>query len=573
MASLFISAFSSGKNDDLKLWEIFGQYHEYTMHTYPEWATYDGDNRYDDKVTDQSDNGHKNNYQSLNKFLSDLEKIEYKTLSAENKINYDLFTEELGTYLQAEKFHLHYMPVNQLNGIHIDLPQIIDVQPFNNFEDYRKYLSRLTASVREIDNVIDNMKRGIKAGIVLPGFVIGQVIQQVDELKNNATKETPFYLPLLSDKHLISEEKKELEKELLSIIDNELKPAYSRLSDFLKNDYLKNSRKDAGIWSIPNGDKYYQYEIKHYTSTNLTAEEIHQIGLNEVDRIRKEMVKVKDEIGFKGSLDEFNQFLKTDPQFYYTRKEDLLNGYRDILKTIDNKLPQLFGRFPKASYEVKEIDEYMAKSAPQAFYHSAPDDRSRPGYFYANTYDLSARPKYTMTALSLHEAVPGHHMQIGISQELNDLPWFRKELDETAFVEGWALYAESLGYDMDLYKDKYQHYGALTYEIERACRLVVDTGLHYKKWTREQAYQFLRKNTPSSDLDVNSEIDRYIVWPGQALAYKIGELKIKELRKLAEKELGPKFDIREFHDNVLSHGAIPLSLLEKNIKEWILTMK
>jgi uncharacterized protein (DUF885 family) len=564
--------FSAQKND-LKLWEIFGRYHEYTMQTYPEWATFDGDNRFDDKVTDQADSAHRNNFQSIKKFHNDLINLDYNALSEDNQVNFDLFKTELEINLLAENFNMHYLPINQLNGIHIDLLQLIDVQPLNNIEEYRKYLKRLSASVKQIDNIIENMRTGINSGLVLPGFIIGQIITQIDELRNADSRETPFYIPLLSDKNLMGNEKAIIEKELLEIIDKEIKPGYTKLADFLNNEYLQNGRKDAGIWSIPNGDKYYEHEIRHFTSTDLKAEEIHQIGLAEVQRIRSEMEKVKDEIGFQGSLDEFNQFLKTDMQFYYTNKEDLLNGYREILKKIDEKVAPLFNHFPRATCEVKEIDEYMAKSAPMAFYHSAPDDRSRPAYFYANTYDLVSRPKYAMTALTLHEAVPGHHLQIALAQEIDNLPWFRKLLDETAFVEGWALYAESLGYDLQMYEDKYQHYGALTYEIERACRLVVDTGMHYKKWTREQAYQFLRKNTPSSDHDVISEIDRYIVWPGQALAYKIGELKIKELRKLAETELGKKFDIKEFHHNVLCHGAIPLSLLEKKIREWINNLK
>jgi uncharacterized protein (DUF885 family) len=555
--------------NDFKLWEIFGAYHEFLMQVFPEWATYDGDNRYDDRLTDQSESGHKHNYRSLEKFCADLKKIDFQALSNDNKINYELFKNELESYLETEEFNLHYIPINQLNGIHIDLPQIIDVQPFKNSFDYRKYFSRLKAAAVQIDNVIENMKKGETSGIVLPVFVINQILNQINELTGIEARQSPFYLPLLSDKHLLAGEKKTLETELVAVLETELKPAYARLADFLNNDYLKSCRKDAGVWSLPGGEKYYQHEIRHFTSTSLTAEEIHEIGLSEVARIKKEMEKVKDEIGFQGSLEEFNLFLKTDTGFFFTNKDDLLNGYREILQEINTKVGRLFGHFPNIGCEVKEIEEYMAKSAPQAYYHSAPEDRSRPGYFYANTYDLPSRPKYTMVSLTLHEAVPGHHFQIAISQELNELPWFRKQLDETAFVEGWALYAESLGYELEMYDDKYQHYGALTYEMERACRLVVDTGLHYKKWTREQALAFLRKNTPSSDLDVSTEIDRYIVWPGQALGYKIGELKIKELRKLATDQLGTRFDIREFHHQVLKNGAIPLSLLEKKIREWI----
>ncbi len=273
--------------------------------------------------------------------------------------------------------------------------------------------------------------------------------------------------------------------------------------------------------------------------------------------------------GFEGSRSEFFEYVRTDSQFYYSDKEELMQGFRDILKVMDTKLPDLFGILPEAPYELKEMEAYRAASAPQAYYYSAPEDRSRPGYFYVNTYNLPSRPKYTMTALALHEAVPGHHLQITIAQELEGLPWFRENLPSTAYVEGWGLYAEYLGYESDMYKDVYQRFGALTFEIWRACRLVVDVGLHHKKWTREQAVLFMLENTPNSEFDIRSEVDRYIVWPGQALAYKIGELKIKELRKTAEIQLGTNFKIREFHDKVLENGPVPLELLEQNILTWI----
>jgi len=318
---------------------------------------------------------------------------------------------------------------------------------------------------------------------------------------------------------------------------------------------------------LKNGKEIYERQIKDHTTLDLTADEIHNIGLKEVNRILQLMENLKDSIGYKGTQDELNDFLKTDPQFYYTDKKDLVNGFKNILKIMDAKLPELFGRLPEAKYDFREMEEFRAESAPAAYYYSAPEDRSRPAYFYINTYNLPARPKYTMTALALHEAVPGHHLQISIAQELKNLPRFRRNLGVTAFMEGWALYAESLGYETGMYDDLYQRYGALTFEMWRACRLVVDTGIHDKRWTREQAFDFMKKYTPNSDADIKSEIDRYISWPGQALAYKLGEIKIKELRAKSEKALGEKFDIKKFHDEILKNGAIPLSLLEKNIDQ------
>jgi prolyl oligopeptidase len=413
------------------------------------------------------------------------------------------------------------------------------------------------------------MKKGMAAGVMPPKFIIEQTLPQMENIMNVEVEKSVFYIPLNNENKLSDEEKAKVSAELKDIILNNVNINYKRLHDFVKNEYLPNCRTDAGIWSIPGGKERYKFNIKSFTTLNMTAEQIHEVGMNEVFRIRGEMDKLKDQIGYKGSIDEFNNFLKTDPQFYYTDKKDLMEGFRTILKKMDTKLPDLFGRMPEAKYDLFEMEEYRAKSAPAAYYYSAPEDRSRPGYFYVNTYNLSARPKYTMTALALHEAVPGHHLQISISQELKNLPKFRRDYGVTSFVEGWGLYAEHLGYETGMYEDLYQKYGALTFEIWRACRLVVDTGIHEKGWTREQAFEFMRKYTPNSDQDIQSEIDRYISWPGQALAYKLGELKIKELRKNAEDKLGDKFDIKEFHDRLLENGAIPLPLLEKKINDWI----
>ncbi|MGB3016737.1 MAG: DUF885 domain-containing protein, partial [Ignavibacteria bacterium] len=358
---------------------------------------------------------------------------------------------------------------------------------------------------------------------------------------------------------------------LKEIISQDINPAFQRLHDFVKNEYLPVCRQEAGVWSLPDGSDRYNLLVKYFTTLDLTYDDVHQTGLSEVARIEKEMNRIKDSIGFNGSVQEFNEFIKKDPEMFYTNKEDLMNGFREILGKMDSKLPELFGRLPKAPYDLKEMEEFRSKSAPAAYYYSAPEDRSRPGYFYVNTYDLPSRPKYTMTALALHEAVPGHHLQIAIAQELKNLPKFRRDGGYTSFVEGWALYAESLGYETGMYEDLYQLYGALIFEMWRACRLVVDTGIHAKKWTREEAVAYMKKYTANSDLDIKSEVDRYIAWPGQALAYKTGEMKIKELRRKSEEALGSKFDIKEFHDTMLNNGALPLPLLEVEINRWIQT--
>jgi uncharacterized protein (DUF885 family) len=570
IAALFLTVNTVFAQDANKqLLDLFDLYDNYNTVNDPEEATYDGDHRFDDQLSDLSEEANKKYYDTVRAYYKQLEAIDYNALTDDNKLNYDLFKRSFDLTLDYEKFNGYMMPIGQQGGIHIYFPQIVNVQPVSTYEEYQKYFKRLRAFEKQVSDVISNMKKGMAAGLMPPAFIIEQTIPQMENVMNVEVEKSVFYSTLSKDNKLTPEEKIKVSNELKDIIKTSVNPNYKKLYDFVKNEYLPNCRKDAGIWSLPDGRERYKNSVKYYTTLELTADEIHNIGLKEVERIRDEMEKLKNKIGYNGTLDEFNTYLKTDPQFYYTDKNDLMEGFRVILKKMDTKLPDLFGRLPEAKYDLFEMEEYRAKSAPAAYYYSAPEDRSRPGYFYVNTYNLSARPKYTMTALALHEAVPGHHLQISIAQELKNLPKFRRNMGVTAFVEGWGLYSEYLGYETGMYEDIYQHYGALTFEIWRACRLVVDTGIHEKRWTREQAYEFMKKNTPTSDHDIQSEIDRYISWPGQALAYKLGELKMKELRKMAEEKLGSKFNVKEFHDRLLENGAVPLPLLEKKINAWV----
>lgn len=559
---------SIAQDENDRLTDLFKKYDEFNLRNDPEGATYEGDHRFDDLLSDNSDTAAKEYYKNIRSFLDEIKAIKYYNLSEDNRLNYDLFESSLKQTLDGEKFNWHYMPIGQQGGIHIGFPQIVNYQPLQTYDDYKKYFARLKGFDKQVNDVIANMKKGISAGLVPPAFIIEQTLPQMEDIMNKDAAYSVFYT-LNKDNKLSQDEIETVAKQLIDLIQNNINPAYRKLYNFVKDEYLPNCRQNAGIWSLPDGKERYENSIKYYTTLNLTADEIHNIGLKEVERIRGEMESLKDKIGFKGSLDEFNTFLKTDKQFYYTDKKDLMDGFRSILSKMDSKLPQLFGKLPEAKYDLFEMEEFRAKSAPAAYYYAAPLDRSRPGYFYVNTYNLSARPKYTMTALALHEAVPGHHLQISIAQELRNLPKFRRELGVTAFVEGWGLYAEYLGYETGMYEDLYQRFGALTFEMWRACRLVVDTGIHEKRWTREQAFEYTKKYTALSDQDIQSEIDRYISWPGQALAYKLGEMKIKELRKLAETTLGPNFNLKEFHDNVLMNGPIPLQLLEQKINAWI----
>ena len=558
-------------DDNDNLLKIFSEYEEYVKRNYPEGATYDGDHRYDDKVTDNSEAGILARQDSTRKFLSKLMQIHYDKLSDDNRINYDLFKRSLQEDLEFSRFNDYMMPIGQQNGIHLGAPQLVQFQPLSNAEEFNKYFTRLRSIGTSVDNDIAKMKKGMSLGIVMPSFIMEQTLPQMESIISKNPGESIFFSAMEKGKDLTPEQRESISNELKEIISQDINPAFQRLHDFVKNEYLPVCRQEAGVWSLPDGSDRYNLLVKYFTTLDLTFNDVHQTGLNEVARIEKEMSRIKDSIGFNGSVQEFNEFIKKDPNMFYTDKEDLMNGFRDILGRMDAKLPDLFGRLPKAPYDLKEMEEFRSKSAPAAYYYSAPEDRSRPGYFYVNTYDLPSRPKYTMTALALHEAVPGHHLQISIAQELKNLPKFRRDGGYTSFVEGWALYAESLGYETQMYEDLYQLYGALIFEMWRACRLVVDTGIHAKKWTREEAVAYMKKYTANSDLDIKSEVDRYIAWPGQALAYKTGEMKIKELRKKSEETLGSKFDIKEFHDTVLKNGALPLPLLEVEINRWIQT--
>jgi len=576
LISIFITAMSftfnsepEDSNDQLNT--LFKKYDEYNLRSSPEGATYEGDHRYDDLLSDNSETAILASYDTTRQFLQELQTIDYASLNYDNKLNYDLFKSSLEESIENEKFKWYYMPMGQQWGVHINFPQLVYIQPTSTYDEYQKYFKRLNAFPGIVDNEIANMRKGIAAGQMPPVFIMEKTLPQMEAVMNVEPDKSIFYSVINNENKLSPEEKQIVSKELKEIIEKTINPSFKKLHEFVRDEYLPKCRTDAGVWSMPDGKERYENAVKDYTSLNLTAAEVHELGLSEVNRIKAEMEKVKEKTGFKGTIDEFNNFLKTDEQFYYKNKEDLMNGFREILKKVDTKLPELFGRLPEAKYDLREMEEFRAPSAPAAYYYSAPEDRSRPGYFYVNTYNLSARPKYTMTSLAMHEAVPGHHLQISIAQELKDMPKFRKNLGETAFVEGWGLYSESLGYETGMYDDLYQMYGALTFEMWRACRLVVDTGIHDMKWTREQAFEYMKKYTPTSDQDLQSEIDRYISWPGQALAYKIGELKIKELRKRAEDKLGDKFDDREFHDTVLKNGAISLPLLEKVVNEWIAT--
>ena len=566
---LILSCNLSSTRQDEKLKTYFENQWEQNLENYPEYATYLGDNRYNDRLTDTSLDAVANRQYQTQASLDKLSKIDRNKLSTEYKLYYDLYLDKLKQSIEGQQYKGHLKPINQMGGIQISAANLVDNTPFDTENDFYNYLKRLKALPAKIDQIIVLMKMGIEENIMPPQIVLASVPEQIKKQYSYSLDESPFYKPFTDyPNEFASELKQNFSNNGEALIKEQIYPAFESLENFFTNEYLPNARQDIGASSMPNGLDYYQFRVKNYTTTDLSIQEIHDIGLSEVDRIHKEMEKIISKLDFEGSFSEFLTFLRTDPQFYHKDAESLLDGYRALCKKVDAELPELFMTLPRIPYGVKPIPEYQAPSAPTAYYHGPSADGKRAGFFWANTYRLDTRPKYEMAVLALHEAVPGHHLQIALANELENVPEFRKHSGYTAYVEGWALYAESLGEKMEMYEDPYDKFGQLTYEMWRACRLVIDTGIHAYSWTRQQAIDYLLANSAKTKHDAEVEIDRYIVWPGQALAYKIGELKIKELKEMAEEKLGEEFDIREFHHEILKDGAMPLNILEDKINKF-----
>ena len=537
---------------------------------YPEWATQLGDNRFNDKLNDAS-------YETIirlqgesKELLNKIKDIDRSVLSVEDQLNYDLFLNDLIHGMKGFEYLLYLIPVTQMGGIQIGFAGISNYMPFKSVSDYENYISRMRAFPKKVEQTIDLMRRGVEVGWVPPKIVLDAVPDQIKTQFDRPVEDSPLFEPFVEfHRSVSSDDQERLSREIKHVIENDVYVSYRSLLSFFLEDYLPHCRESIACIDFPKGDEYYQYLIKGYTTTDLTAQEIHEIGVNEVARIRSEMRTVIEGSDFEGSFDEFLTFLRTSPEFYFDTEDELLDAYRAICKRADAQLPKFFGRLPRLPYGVKAIPDYQAPASPTAYYYSGSQRAGRSGYFMANTYKLETRPKYEMEALSVHEAVPGHHLQISLAQELEDIPMFRRYGGYTAFVEGWGLYSEKLAEEMGFYDDPYSKFGQLTYEMWRACRLVVDTGMHALGWTRDEAIDYMSDNTAKTGNDIKVEIDRYIAWPGQALAYKIGELRIRELRKRAEEEMGANFNIRDFHDVVLGDGAVPLDILERHVEKYI----
>ena len=534
----------------------------------PIFASLIGNKRFNQNITPNNLEYYQSRIIKLQDKKEKLKSFDFNKLNSDNKLNYKLLNLNLDNSLEASNYPSYYMSLNQRGGVQ-SYYETGDRLIYSSKSDYEDWLIRLSKYSDNINNTTNNLKEGLSKGYTQPKLVTKQVITQIDNLLNNDLDNHPYLKIFLSanDKYFINDEKNEIIDDAKELITNKIIPAYQELNTFLKNEYLPKSRDSIGLDGVPNGKEWYEYLARYHTTTNLTPDEIHDIGLNEVKRIRSEMEQIIKDLEWEGDFKSFLNYLRTSPRFYYDNGEDLLNAYLIMAKKIDPLLPKIFKVFPRAPYGVIPIPEESAPFTTTAYYNGPA--KGRPGYFYANLYKPESRPKYEIPVLTVHEAVPGHHFQISLAQELENVPTFRKYLSFTAFVEGWGLYSEELGEFMGIYDDPYDKFGQLTYDMWRAIRLVVDTGIHYKGWSRDDAINLFIENTAKSKLDIENEVDRYIAWPGQALAYKIGQLKILELRQKAERELGDKYDIKDFHHEILKRGSVPLDILEGYINDWI----
>jgi prolyl oligopeptidase len=535
----------------------------------PVWATYVGDSRYNDRWADESLAGIERTHAADRAAIAKLDAIDPAQLTAEDRLNRELFRRQVSARIDDFKYGEHYTPLSFRSGI-TSAHRLAEVISFRSVQDYEQWLARMNSLGVVVDQEIALMRAGLERGMVPPKVLIQRLPKQVERQVVQDPTQSPFWSVFAKMPESIpAAERERLQQAARDSITKNVVPAYTRLGDFLQREYLPKSRDTVGLWDTPGGTERYAQLARWYTTTTLTPDEIHELGLREVARIRGEMLKVIERTGFKGSFDEFLVYLRTDPKFRYTDPKELLEAYEAMSKRVDPKLPQYFGKLPRMPYGVRPIAEQIAPDTTTAYYNAPAMDGTRAGYYYVNLYKPEERPKYEIPVLTIHEAVPGHHLQIALAQELGELPKFRRDFEATAFVEGWALYSESLGEEMGFYDDPYDKFGQLTYEMWRAVRLVVDTGLHHKRWSRQQAIDYFKANAAKTELDIINEVDRYIGNPGQALAYKIGELKIKELRREAKAALGDRFDIRAFHDVVLGSGALPLDVLAGNVHRWI----
>ena len=556
-------------NGHAQLAALLDQEWEWEMESSPEYATDLGDNRFNDRLSDYSAEFALKQVDRARDFLKQFEAVAEKSLAGQDVLNRQLMIRRLQMRVEGARFKDWEMPVNQMNGPHLFFPELPIVSPFHNTKDYENYISRLHQMPRVFDQVTANMRLGMKDHLMPPKYLLEKVAGQAQAIFEKKGEDSPLAKPLKSFPASVNaEDQARLKKEMLDAIDNEVLPAYARFAEFVKTEYAPQGRTEPGIWALPDGKERYEFDIRRSTTTNMTAEQIHELGLKQVAETEKQMLAVAERFGYK-DLKSFHEHIAADRDLYAKSGQQLLDLYKGYVNGMEPELPKLFGRLPKNKVEVIPMEASRAKDAVPADYSPGAMDGSRPGHINVNESDPTKRLLLNVEAIAYHEGIPGHHLQISIGQELPDIPNFRKNAGYTAFVEGWALYSERLGKEIGFYKDPYTDYGRLENEMWRAIRLVIDTGVHSQHWSRQQMIDYFHQYTAMDDRNIDTEVDRYIAWPGQALAYKIGQLKILELRAKAQKDLGPKFDLKAFHDEVLSNSALPLDVLESQVDQWI----
>ncbi len=550
---------------------LLEEHWKWTLDNSPVMASTMGDRRHNQDWDDRSSGAIEQRQQDTRAFLRRVYAIDRNALSEADQLNHELFRRHLQDQVDEYQFNPHLLPFSQRGGVQ-NLDNLANQVRIATLQDYDDWLARLGKIDEVIDQTIALAEQGRRSGLMPPRIIMERLPDQIAAQVVEIPADSPFFRPFASIPESFSAADRErLRAEATKVIEDTVIPAYRKLDRYFNNKYLPAARESIGLSDLPNGSAWYEMRARRFTTTHLSPDEIHRIGLDEVKRIRDEMMGIIAEVGFEGTFQEFLEHLRTDPQFYFDNPDDLYQEYLATSKRIDPELVKLFGKLPRMPYGVKPIPDSIAPDTTTAYYSRPAADGSRAGIYWVNLYMPEVRPKYEIEVLSVHEAMPGHHLQIALQQELGDMPNFRRFTGFTAFVEGWGLYSERLGYDLGLYEDPYSRFGQLTYDMWRAVRLVVDTGVHYKGWTRQQTIDFFRDNAAKTEHDIVNEIDRYIVWPGQALAYKIGQLKILQLRSRAELELGERFDIRAFHDELLGAGALPLDILEQRMDSWMAT--
>ncbi len=543
---------------------------EFGLQESPTFATHVGDYRFNDKLSRETIADQERRLATMREFLARWNAIDRAALHKSDRINYDIFGRILQNDIAESGFEMYLMPISNRWGFHISFPELPQRVPLNTTKDFENYTARLREFSRLTDENIELMRAGIEQGLVLPSVVLEGYKDSITAHIVDDPKSSLLYKPFTDFPHRVAEDQREaLANAGRAAVAEHVVPSYRKFLNFMQDEYVPNCRGSIAASALPNGREYYRHCVKLFTTLDVTPDEVHATGQREVKRIRAEMDEIIKRVAFKGDFSAFVEYLRTEPRFYAETPEQLMKETAFVLKKMDGLLPKLFRTLPRTPYGIREVPDYIAPKTTTAYYQQPAGDGTRAGFYYVNTFNLKSRPLYGIEALSLHEAVPGHHLQLALQQEMTDIPMFRRFSPITAFIEGWALYAERLGLEVGFYEDPYSDFGRLTYENWRACRLVVDTGMHYFGWTRKQAIDFMAANTGLSMHNIEAEVDRYISWPGQALAYKTGELKIRELRAKAESALGDAFDIRDFHDVVLGSGAIPLGVLSDNVTDYI----